>query len=80
MNDVIVCKSLICFCSGTPGGRVDVVERMIGYIFVDMWAFLGELGPPPSFFSSLVVVTLCCRDIVPSKGIDTLFGIIRYRT
>ena len=22
----------------------------------------------------------CCRDIVPSKGIDTLFGIIRYRT
>ena len=41
LNDVIVCKSLICFCSGTPGGRVDVVERMIGYIFVDMWAFLA---------------------------------------
>ena len=25
-------------------------------------------------------IRCCWRDIVPSKGIDTLFGIIRYRT
>jgi hypothetical protein len=37
---------------------VDVVVRMIGYIFLKMWAFCGESGPPPlpSFFSSLVLL------------------------
>ena len=38
-------KSLICFCSGTPGGRVRVVKRMIGCVFVTIWAFCGDLGP-----------------------------------
>ena len=41
----MVCKSLVCFCSGTPGERVDVVKRMIGCELVNMWAFCGDLGP-----------------------------------
>ena len=32
-NDVTNDKSHICFCSGTTGGRVDVVNVMIGYVF-----------------------------------------------
>ncbi len=55
----MTCKSLICFCSGTPGGRVDVVESMIGCVFVDMWAFCGELGPPPLFTFLLCYVIGC---------------------
>ena len=56
----MICKSLICFCSGTPGGRVDVVERMIGHIFVDMWAFLGGVRFPPLPSCFLLLLLLPC--------------------
>ena len=56
----MICKSLICFCSGTPGGRVDVVRRMIGCVLVNIWAFCcGELDPrPPPFLFCFVVVVV----------------------
>ena len=56
----MTCKSLICFCSGTPGGRVDVVESMIGCVFVDMWAFCGELGPPPPLHLFVILRFIGC--------------------
>ncbi len=52
-------KSLIWFWSGTSGGRVDVVVRMIGCIFVNMWAFWGKLVPPSLGFF-LLCCCLCC--------------------
>ena len=56
----MICKSLICFCSRTPGGRVDVVERMIGHIFVDMWAFWRGVRSPPSLVCFLLLLLLPC--------------------
>ena len=68
-------KSLIYFCSETPGGRVDVVESTIGCVFVDMWAFCGELAPPPSspcFFC--VVIRYCWLLVVDKKTILLVVG------
>jgi hypothetical protein len=54
----MICKSLICFCSGTPGGRVDVVNVMIGCVLVIIWAFCG--GPPPPPFLFCCCFVCCC--------------------
>jgi len=58
-NDVLIRNSLICFRSRAPGGRVDVVVRMIGCIFVNMWAFGGELASPPLSRPTFSVVVRC---------------------
>ncbi len=39
-NDVIISKSLICFCPRPSGGRVEVVRMMIGYVFDKIGWFL----------------------------------------
>ncbi len=69
-NDVMIRKSLICFRSRAPGGRVDVVVRMIGHIFLKMWGFCGESPPPPPSprFFLLLLLLPCCLLVLPFVG------------
>ncbi len=55
---------------------MDVVVRMIGYIFVNMWAFCGSQVPPfPSYFSSLVVLPSCCCLVTYSSTCGLFVGV-----
>ncbi len=48
--------------------------RMIGYIFVNMWAFWGELVPPSLVFSFSVAVCVAFLSLV------TLLVLVRRQT
>ena len=77
----MICKSLICFCLVAPGGRVDVVKRMIGCVLVIIRAFCGDPRPHPScfvvvlfvvvlFHSSLLVLFVVKKDKIKTRRQD----------
>ena len=48
---------------------MDVVKRMIGYVFITIWAFCGELGLPHAS-----VVACCCLLLLWKKENLNFFG------